>query len=333
MLQPTKILVVQTAFIGDVVLATALVESIVDRWPDCTVDFMVRKGNESLLTNHPYLRKVLVLTKKTNKWGNLWRMIQTVRNEQYDIVINVQRFFATGLITALSGAKTTVGFRKNPWSFLFSHRVDHDFGTRGLHEVDRNLKLLEPLFKAKLLKPVLYPSDADANAVRRETPYAVLAPSSVWFTKQWPEKRWVELTQVIPDSIEIVLIGGPADRELCGRIQAQSKRQGIINRAGELTFLQSAALMKGALINVVNDSGPLHFASAVNAPVCAIFCSTIPEFGFGPLSKKSVIVQNDQPLSCRPCGNHGFRSCPKGHFQCADISAQTVWRKAAALIS
>jgi len=87
--------------------------------------------------------------------------------------------------------------------------------------------------------------------------------------------------------------------------------------SGKLTFMQSAALMRDAVMNFVNDSAPQHFASAMNAPVTAIFCSTVPAFGFGPLSDNSAIIETDEKLSCKPCGLHGFKSCPEKHFKCA----------------
>ena len=86
--------------------------------------------------------------------------------------------------------------------------------------------------------------------------------------------------------------------------------------AGKLNFLSSAALMKGAKMNYSNDSAPLHFASATDAPITAIFCSTVPEFGFYPLSEKSIIVQTELQLSCKPCTLHGKKACPLGHFKC-----------------
>jgi heptosyltransferase-2 len=91
----------------------------------------------------------------------------------------------------------------------------------------------------------------------------------------------------------------------------------VINLCGQLSFLQSAALMKDALMNYVNDSAPMHFASAVNAPVTAIYCSTLPAFGFGPLSDNSRVVEIRENLYCRPCGLHGKKACPEGHFRCA----------------
>jgi len=70
-------------------------------------------------------------------------------------------------------------------------------------------------------------------------------------------------------------------------------------------------------MNYLNDSAPMHFASAVNAPVTAVYCSTIPGFGFGPLSDKKFILETKQLLDCRPCGLHGYKACPRGHFHCA----------------
>jgi ADP-heptose:LPS heptosyltransferase len=143
-----------------------------------------------------------------------------------------------------------------------------------------------------------------------------MAPASVWFTKQLPKEKWVELIKNIPNGINIYLIGAPSDLQLCEEIIQASSRKGINNLCGQLSLLQSAALMKSAKMNYVNDSAPMHLASAMNAPTTAFFCSTIPEFGFGPLSNESVIMQVSEPLTCRPCGLHGKSACPEGHFDC-----------------
>src|SRR6476661_8749391 len=120
---PGKFLIIQTAFIGDVVLATALVENIHAAFPDASIDFLVRLGNESLLEAHPYIRRVLIWNKKEKKLPNLFKMLRVIRKEKYDKVINVQRYAATGFLNAFSGAKDKIGFDKNPLSFLFSRKV------------------------------------------------------------------------------------------------------------------------------------------------------------------------------------------------------------------
>lgn len=316
-----KFLVVQTAFIGDVVLATGILEKLHARYPDTAIDILVRKGNESLFTGHPFLHEVLTWNKKESKYKNLFRVIKRIRQNQYDLLINIQRFAATGLLTALSGAKHTIGFDKNPFSFLFSETVRHivSDGGHDLHETARNHQLIRSITDGVAAKPVLYPSAADEKAIEAFTgaKYICIAPASVWFTKQFPANQWASLMNAIPSTITVYLLGAPGDSAICEQIQQETSHPSVISLAGKLNFLQSAALMKHAQMNYVNDSAPMHFASAVNAPVAAVYCSTIPAFGFGPLSSQSHIIEITQSLACRPCGLHGKKNCPLQHFNCA----------------
>ncbi len=314
-----KILVIQTAFIGDVVLATALVEKLHAYYPEASIDFLVRKGNESLLSNNPRLNEVLVWNKKEHKTRNLFKMLGLIRQNKYDLVVNVQRFFATGLLTAFSGAKQTIGFDKNPLSFLFSKKIKHVFDLEHpKHEVERNNELIADITDNLFTRPVLYPSAADEKSIApyAEIRFVTMTPSSVWFTKKYPAEKWIELISAFSPSYKIFLLGGKDNYEECKAIADKAANSNVEILAGKLSFLQSAALMKRAAMNYVNDSAPLHFASAVNAPATAIFCSTIPAFGYTPLSDKSYIVETKEKLSCRPCGLHGKKACPLGHFKC-----------------
>lgn len=310
-----KFLVIQTAFIGDVVLATALIEKLHAYYPDAQIDFLVRKGNETLLTGHPFLHQVLIWDKRKNKLRNLLQLIGRVRRAKYHTVINIQRFAATGLLTALSKANQTIGFDKNPLSFLFSKRIPHIVGNR--HETERNQDLIAAFTDDRPAKPRLYPTQADEENVKpyKTSPYITVSPASVWFTKQYPKEKWLSFLQHLPQANPVYLLGAPNDQALCEQLKAAHPN--AVNLSGTLSFLQSAALMKDAAMNYVNDSAPLHFASAVNAPVTAVYCSTVPAFGFGPLSDDRHIVEIRQPLDCRPCGLHGYKACPRGHFNCA----------------
>jgi heptosyltransferase-2 len=314
-----KILVIQTAFIGDVVLATSLIENLHQQFPEVKIDILVRKGNESLFQSHPFLNQVLVWDKKNNKYQNWVGLLFKIRSSQYDLVLNAQRFAATGAWTAFSKAKIKIGFDKNPFSFLFTHAVVHQFSEKGQHEIDRNHQLLSSLFVTKVAMPKLYPTASDELAVSsyQQTPYLCIAPASVWFTKQFSIEKWVDLINELPFKGPIYLIGGPGDKLLCDQILQKINRKSVVNLAGRLSFLASAALQKKAVLNYVNDSAPMHFASAVNAPVVAVYCSTLPNFGFGPLSDGSFIVQTNEALACRPCGIHGKKQCPLKHFDCA----------------
>ena len=315
-----KILIIQTAFIGDVVLATALIEKLHIYFPGAAIDFLVRKGNESLLNNNPYLNEVLIWNKKEQKIKNLFGILKKIRAKKYDTVINVQRFFATGLLTAFSGAKQTIGFDKNPLSFLFNKKIKHVFDLQHpKHEVERNNELIKDLTDDHFTRPVLYPSAADEQFIQpyTENKFVTMTPSSVWFTKKYPHEKWIDLINRFNPSYKIYLLGGKDNYEECALIVKNISNINTEILAGKLSFLQSAALMKQAKMNYVNDSAPLHFASAVNANVTAIFCSTIPAFGYTPLSDRSFIIETKEQLACRPCGLHGKKVCPLGHFKCA----------------
>ncbi len=319
-----RFLVIQTAFLGDAVLATALLEKLHAFHPDAAIDLVVRKGNEGLFEGHPFLRRLLVWDKRKGKTRNLFRLIGELRRERYDRIINCQRYLSTGLITALARAEERVGYDKNPLSLLFSRRVKHVIGD-GRHEVDRLNALIAHFTDGKRPLPRLHPTpeareEAQAQSMATGAPrtahgHVCLAPASIWFTKQWPEAKWAELMRALPADLRLLLIGAPGDAALCGRIAKAAGRGEVL--AGRLSLLGTAALMEGAVMNYVNDSAPLHIASAMNAPVTAIFCSTVPAFGFGPLRGNGRVLETGERLDCRPCGLHGHRACPKGHFKCA----------------
>ena len=316
-----KFLVIQTAFIGDVVLATGIVEKLHRHFPEAQIDFLVRKGNEGLLQNHPYLHEVLIWDKKNGKLKNLWKLLWKIRKQRYDKVINVQRFAATGILTAFSGAREKTGFDKNPLSWLFDKKIKHVISdvNHPIHEVDRNNELIRDCTNDEVMKPRLYPSQSDEAVVQayKKPPYITISPASVWFTKQFPKDKWISFAAAVPAHFTIYLLGAPGDVGLAEEIRTAGTAATVVNLCGKLSFLQSAALMKAAVMNYVNDSAPMHFASSVNAPVTAVYCSTLPSFGFGPLSDKRFIVEIQGPLPCRPCGLHGRPACPLGHFKCA----------------
>lgn len=312
-----KFLIIQTAFIGDVILATSVVEKLHQYYPESKIDFLLRKGNEGLLENHPIIDVVLIWDKKNSKYDNLKSISKSVKNTQYDVIINLHRFASSGLITAFSGAKQKLGYKKNPLSFSFTKKFEHNIGD-GTHETERNQQLIADLTDKQVLKPVLYPANKDYNAVEefKKSDYVCIAPNSVWFTKQLPKEQWVKLIDKLNDKLIVYLLGGPDDTAQCEIIKQLSKNKNVVNLSGKLSFLASAALMQKAKMNYVNDSAPLHIASAMNAPVTAYFCSTTPAFGFGPLSDDSKVIEVKEHLDCRPCGVHGKKVCPKNHFDC-----------------
>ena len=313
-----NILVIQTAFIGDAILASSVLEKLHVFFPQAKLSILVRKGNESLYQEHPFLTQTLVWNKQEGKYKSLFRLLKTIRNQKFDTVINLHRFASSGFLTAFSKAQYTSGYDKNPFSFLFDNKSKHKIGD-GRHEVDRYNDLIESITDKTVAKPKLYPTFKHFTKIESlvTQPFVCMAPSSVWFTKQLPKDKWIELCNSIPKEITIYLLGGSGDAVLCGDIQQKSKREKIKILAGTLSLLESCELMKHAKMNYVNDSGPLHLASSVNAPTTAFFCSTVPAYGFYPLSLNSTVIEVSD-LYCKPCGLHGFKQCPKNNFRCGN---------------
>ena len=316
-----KILIIQTAFIGDLILATGVIEKLHQFYPQAEIDIIVKKENREVLAFHPYIHEIISFD-KSKKVGGIFTIVSKIRKRKYDLVVNLHRFAATGLITFLSKGKIKVGYDKNPLSFTYTKSFPHIINEGGNtpHEIERNHALIAEFTDSVPAKPKIYWNETDLKVVKiyQKQNYICIAPSSVWYTKQLPEEKWVDFIKSIPEEFTVNLIGAVGDISLCERIKNNSRRNNVKVLAGSLSIKQSAALMKGALMNFVNDSAPLHIASAANAPVTAIFCSTVPVFGFGPLSDHSRIVQVDYPLECKPCGLHGYKHCPLGHFKCGN---------------
>ena len=206
-----KILIIQTAFIGDVILATALIEKLGGFYPNLKIDFLLRKGNESLLHGHPRLNEILVWNKQEAKYANLFKTWRRVRKNNYDVVINLQRFLSSGILSAFSGAARIIGFDKNPLSAFYNERHRHIISSEkdSPHEVRRNLDLIKVLTDDKFVRPKLFPSMNDFASVRCEDEYITISPTSVWFTKQFPIEKWVEFLNILQTDTKIYLLGAP----------------------------------------------------------------------------------------------------------------------------
>ena len=326
---PRKVLIIQTAFIGDAILATSILESWHHAHPGDELHFLVRSGNESLLDFHPFLAGLHTWKKSSNAGLRYWNLAALgidLRRMNFDVVVTPHRHMSSGILMLMSGAKQRVGFSSHPLSTFFTHSHDHGLGN-GEHEIERNHRLIaDHVTLSKPKKPRLYPAQKIDDQGLSEK-FGIAAPSSQWATKQWPSNRWGEWLdlefEAAPEQT-IVLIGAPSDRSELEQIASQSKHE-LLEIRTDLSLLGAVGLMRKAEWVVTNDSGPMHMASAVDAPTVAIFCSTLPSFGFGPLASQSVVVEVEMKLDCRPCGLHGHQSCPLSHFNCGHgIAADQV---------
>ncbi|MEO8446585.1 MAG: glycosyltransferase family 9 protein [bacterium] len=319
-----KILIIQTAFLGDVILTLPLVQVLKQKCPESKIDFLCIPQTSGLLKNNPYINETIVYDKRNSGNRSLDELIKTLKGNEYDVIISPHRSFRSSMISYFSKARNTISFNTSSLSFLYRHRVSY---ISSIHEIQRNLKLLEPLgiIEDRIIQPELFPGTEEAtkvneffleNKIDQKEKIISVAPGSVWFTKRFPEEKFVKLCDLLSeDDLRIILIGGKEDEKYCSFIKEKSVNKNIINAAENFSILESAEIIKRSALLVSNDSAPLHIADAVGTPVIAVFGATIPQFGFYPYGKKDVIIETEG-LKCRPCSIHGGNKCPIGTFVC-----------------
>ena len=311
-------LVIQTAFLGDVILTTPLLEALAERHGP--VDVVTTPAAAPLVDTHPAVRRVIPYDKRGRDRGlaGLLALARRLRAERYEAAYVPHRSLRTAALALLARIPRRVGFHDG-WALWYTEVRRRPAAG---HEIDRLLALAGAASGA--FAPHLYPTAADeraAAALLAEAgltgDFVAFAPGSIWGSKRWPYYK--ELAQRLAGAgrAGIVAVGGPEDALLGEEIAAAARAKGgtAANGCGRLTLRESAALIGRARLLVTNDSAPLHLASAQGTPVVAVFGPTIPEFGFGPIGTGDVAI-GVEGLVCRPCSRHGPPACPLGHHRC-----------------
>lgn len=331
---PEKILLVQTAFIGDVVLTTPLIKAVKKKFSNAKLSVLVIPETEGLLKNNPYVDEVIVYDKRGQEKSlhSFFQLVNRIRQTKFDMAIVPHRSYRSSFLVFLSKIPTRIGFDKNQANFFLTKKIIYQ---NNLHEIDRNLSLIEsnglPI-EEKL--PELFPDKNNfttvenfltENEVKLADPLIAIAPGSTWATKRWLPEGFAKVADwlIQKEKIKVVLIGGKEDEKLAHDIANLMQEKPVV-ACGKLSLLDSAALLSKCKLLLANDTAPVHMAVAMKTPVVEIYGSTVPAFGFYPYGVGHLIIERN--LSCRPCGIHGHQKCPLGHFKCMkEISAEEVF--------
>ncbi len=323
-----KVLVIQTAFLGDVVLTLPLIQELKKLYPQCLIDVVVIPKCAEILFNHPDIHELVLFDKRGKERGvkGLLKLGNFLRSRNYDVALLPHRSFRSSILAVLANIPIRIGFNTGSGSWMYSQKVTYH---KVRHEVERNLTLLQPFgytYQNKVL-PSLYPSRDDTGVVDQflkkhqlsDKKLIAIAPGTVWNTKRWLPERFAELAQeLITNGFTIVLVGGKEDNELAQQIMSMVSSINIFSAVGVLSILQSGELIRRCLVLVTNDSAPLHLAVSMRTPVVAIFGATIPQFGFAPIGDHDVVIETSG-LTCRPCSIHGGNTCPIKTFDCMKL--------------
>lgn len=316
-----KIIVLQTAFIGDLIMSTPIFRALREIYPQAQIDALVIPQSAIILKYNPHIDNVFTFDKKSGFFRKIISFIKIIlqfQKKKYDIGISVQSSLTSSLILLLSGIKRRIGYRRMRFA------TDKITLPKGLHNRHRVLMLLQPLTDKKFLdeteiflseQEILKAQEIiDTNSHISKIKIAI-APGSVWETKKWHKEYFAELTRMLPgNKFDIFFIGSNAERELCQWIIDNSKNERAFNLAGKLNLLESAALISKMDLLLCNDSSPLHIANAVGTDVFAFFGPTVKQFGCYPYRPGDRMIEVE--LECRPCSKHGTHRCPLGHHNC-----------------
>lgn len=336
-----KILIIQTAFLGDVILALPMVQTLKNHLPESRIDFLCIPNTAGVPENHPSINSVIQYDKKGgDKFDKFIEVLNEIREVEYDTVICPHRSFRSALLTYYSEAKTRVGFNRNAFSFMLTNKVRY---VNDRHEIERNNELVQSLLgkdydESKVsLNPELYPSEENKNTVNHllthKANLIAFAPCSRWFTKQLTVEKSKEIVlKLVYGGYNVALIGGKEDSEYGITLEEQVSDSALNNLCGKLTPLESYYVMTQSKAVITVDSASQHLAAASGKPIMLIYGSTDISFGFYPLTSKYKIIENTR-LECRPCTDHGRDKCPLTHFKCIeDLSAENTFKELEKLI-
>jgi heptosyltransferase-2 len=332
-----KVLLIQTAFLGDVVLTTPLVRALGEVLPDSEVTVLTLPSTSEVFKNNPHVAEIVTYDKKGSQRGisEYLRMITEVKKRSFDAALVPHRSLRSALLPWQARIPVRVGFNTSSGYFFFNREVPHRPDS---HESERVLELLTGLGLGVIKRPPeLFPGEGDhhwaAQLLDEKGSWVAIAPGSVWATKRWLPERFAALADRITGEFHcgVVFVGGEEDRFLCNSVSGEVRGKSLVT-AGETSVLQSAALFSRCRLLISNDSAPVHLAAAMGTKVVDIYGPTVPGFGFYPYGEGHRIVEIES-LYCRPCSKHGPKRCPEGHFRCMrEITVDTVFDAVASML-
>ena len=337
-----KILIFRLSSIGDIILTSALIRCIKNKYPRARVDFVIKKQFYQLVESNPHINNIYIVDKGKGIDG-LKQLAKSLKEENYDVFLDIHKNFRSLYVRNFSGANKIFTFNKQ----VLKRTLLTSFGIN-------IYKYIKPVYLRYIeaAKQIGVEYDGNGtevfipeyvrvtvskklqnNGIYPDYPFVALCPGASFKNKQWIPERFAELASLINDrnSLPIVVIGGDTEVEI-GNLIVKNSSGKVVNLAGKLNLLESGAVLSRARVVVVNDTGMLMMAESQHTPVVGIYGPTAKWFGFYPILPQSEVVEVD--LKCRPCTKMGLNECPKKHWKCMlNISTEMVYEKVSRILS
>ncbi|UCH65585.1 MAG: glycosyltransferase family 9 protein [Ignavibacterium sp.] len=319
----SKILVIQTAFLGDAILTLPMLKKLRDRNPEAQIDVLAIPSTTEIFSAASYVDNVIVMDKRGKQKGirALNKFVKELKANSYTKVFSPHRSFRSAYIMIRLSGDESYGFDNSSFRYAFKNLVKYE---QKYHEVQRNISLIGENVDADSwkIKPEISIDEAIENNVDNfisnnnlNSGFISIAPGSVWETKRYPKVNYIELIKLLTNKNEtVVVIGSDDDSILCNEI-ASNFSSNVLSVAGKFSVTGTICLLKYSKLLITNDSAPTHMGMCADIPVLTIYCSTVSDFGFYPYNDKSQFVSYNE-LDCKPCGIHGYDECPVKTYDC-----------------
>jgi heptosyltransferase-1 len=307
-----KALIVRLSSIGDVVHTLPVLSAL--RREGWQAGWVVEPPSRPLLPLSDFLEHAAVAPRaRAFRLGAARRALKEVRQQRYDVALDLQGLWKSALWARLSNAPRVIGYasrwRREPLSSMLVRELV-ELSPDVSHVIDKNLALLRPLGidavglrqfpMAPAGEELVSGLSARLQALGLDA-FAILNPGGGWASKLWAPERYGLLARGLRERGLLSLVTwGPGEERLADRVVAHS--DDAARKCFATTLPEFVELARRARLVVAADTGPLHLACAAMAPVVGIYGPTDPARN-GPFSPRDVVVRRT-PL-CSPC--HGRR--------------------------
>lgn len=322
--KPNKIILFRLSSIGDIILTTPLIRCLKKTFPAVRIDFVIKKEYADLMQFNPHISELIVFDKSSGMNG-LIKTRKYIIQERYDFFIDIHKNFRSLIVKTASRIKHRKSYSKSIWkrTILIWFKINLFKNVKPVYlkyfDTVQEIQVPYDGLGTEVFIPGEVMGKVDkmlvSHAIDRNKEFITICPGATYWNKRWPAEKFMGLIELIDrkTGYQVILLGGPGDRELCQFIKNSTSVQ-VTDFSGRLSLLESGALLSKSHCVVTNDSGMMHLAQSQKTPVVAIFGATVKELGFFPLKDKSIVIEHSVP--CRPCTHKGLDRCPRKHFKC-----------------
>jgi heptosyltransferase-2 len=349
------ILVVQTAFLGDLLLGIPFYKSLRAQWPDHDLVLVSKKGLLDFFIKTKLFDSGYEIEKGNSE--SYEQVLKKINSLNISFLFCPHESLRSAFFVQRIQADKKIGFRKwfLPWIFdvkvikpknwpeslrqlslfwgLVSTENQESEKRNALIESDLFLSkneqgrlrdvpemwsasIREQLLKSGDIQKLILKLNLQAVFEKNRNQKKIIAvfPGSVWATKMWPMKNYIEICRKLTSqNYQVLIMGGAGEEGLADQIQQDVST--VVNLTNKTTIYETVLLLSQVDMVIGNDSASSHMAAAADVPVLSIFGPTVLEFGYRPWARHTYIAE-PQKLHCRPCGPHGHKKCPLGTHEC-----------------